>query len=187
MTEVKNFIELLENMKKKKHIKDMISFFYDYGYEGWEKWLQMELLFAINQEWGDDHYKELQYEVDQRKSDKFLNQLDIVYRRPKTSTSAYVGVELKVMSEPHRCIQGAIEDLKKIANIKSSNWDFRSIIAVAVYLPEQREASASLSVARKYEIVKFGNFEIAVFDWETTPSDELKLPGFKEWLLKQDL
>jgi len=185
MSEIAHFIDLLNDLKKKQHIKKRLDFFYDFEHEGWEKWLQMELLYAMNENWGADHYKEIQYDIDKRKSERSFSQLDLVYRRPKTTSDVFVGVELKVINEPNRCIKGSLADLQKFSKLKPSQWDFRAIIAMAVYLPEQRENSKALALAREHETLQFGPYEVAIISWETEPKNEFKFPGFRDWLAQQ--
>ncbi len=184
MRESEYFINIIEEFAKKKSIRDKLDYFYDNGISAWEKWFQLELRYFLEQKKNEIYIEDL-FNRDKRTAKKYLNRVDLTYRRPNTSSEHYVGLELKVVDHPTVSIKKAIdEDLKGMAEILPSEWPFKAVISTAVYKNEgEAIKSKYIDLVDKIGVhLSFGQYYIAIMFWESDILANANRENYKRWL-----
>ena len=73
-------IETVIEILNKPEIMNKLSWLYKHNVSGFEKWLQFELAYWMENEYNHSVYFEHQVKPDQRKTDKTKYQIDLVTR-----------------------------------------------------------------------------------------------------------
>jgi len=187
MTEYEFFINAFVEFSKNKAIKKKVKYFYTNEITAWEKWLQLEFMYFLDEQKDIEIYVEDQFNRDKRSASKWINRVDLTYRRPKTSSDFYVGLELKINKFPECSIKQAIEDdLYGLSEILPNEWPFRAIISVAIYQRNARKKSKYIDLVGDIgTILKLGDFDVAVICWESEVLEKASRDSYKQWLKKK--
>lgn len=133
-------------LKTRKKVFEMFEVM---GQNRWEKWLQVELAFKL-QDFGEPEFEAI-HSYDKRKkipikrAENSNFQIDLQFRESRKVKSHITAIELK-FNATYKGLRAVLGDLKRIAAVK--DWRFRSIIAVLV-CPNQDLANNKAS--------KYGN------------------------------
>ena len=184
MNSTETICDAIENITKNKHRRAMLNYFHVNGIERWETWLQLEIAKYMSENLVQNCWIESKYEIDRRtQSENKHRHIDLVFRTPNSSTVYYGAVEMKVRNYPEYSIGNVMKDLRSIAQIKRSNWEFRSVHALAIFL--HPTASSYRERAEKLgEIVNLGPYTCAVFGWESPGLGDANQEAFGDWVHK---
>lgn len=175
----------------------------------WENWLQVELLFSLNElkVHDKDLYHEHGFSYKKNKSKSAVKSkqgfttgaIDMAFRPWGGDAGLIAGVELKVKENPTPAIRGGLHDLLKPQAFKTSGWNFRAIYSMAVFANDLEKIEKSKYVKFLGEhpgpgefphlktmgkIVPFGkHFRIALIGWETSPRSGTTKTFYKEYSL----
>lgn len=126
---------LFDLFKKKKNYIDYLSKSKDFG---WEKWLQYELAFALNDESIGSSETEVKYPYDMgvkkpKAKDGNINCfIDICFKEKFFKRDAYTAIELK-LTHSASGLRGVFSDLLKISAIKNTSWNLRGVTVILIY------------------------------------------------------
>lgn len=165
---------------------------------GWEKWLQVELAFALR-EFGEPEF-ESAYTYDQRrvkpKSKKDNNQafIDLQFRGTNHLKGKFTAIEIKV-NESEKGLGPLLSDLIKIDAIVTKEWNFRSVVAILAHgnLTENntkftrlRQDLLEQEISRKPIVAKTdgAGFEFIVIGWERSRTQYMTHQSYSDWLWK---
>ena len=118
---------------KKPHIRHVLSAIDEFSVTGWEKWLQIEFAAFLGSHDGvRGWWRESSYELDQRLvASRRTCAVDfLICEQNKRS---HLALEIKKGRSPDACIQGMLKDKKKIAAIKKTKFDIRSVWCLGVH------------------------------------------------------
>ena len=171
--------EILIKFSKQKAIKDKIAFFYKSHGNGFEKWLQFELLHWLDQKQGHQVFPETSFETDKRRTKKYKNQIDLVVNLKGQSNKVNHAIELKVTKSETGTFRKAVRDLMRLALIKESEWNLRSVTAMVIcegkdsikyanYLDNLKEKEKHSWIFECIPIQK-GGASIYLFTWRASP------------------
>ena len=161
---------------------------------GWEKWLQYELAFALN-DLGDPK-TEVKFSYDKRMKissgrAKFENGLiDIVFRKKFAAKDYFTALELK-LGPSTKIVRALVSDLVKIGASRSRKWDFRAVMAVGIFRDtgaNGNKFSRGVQELVKGKIIhlvpiKKTQFKMLILGWQVAPRDALR-SNYREWLKK---
>ena len=197
MNNEKNYLIKILEEASKGTLKNRLDFFSKYDkkpLQRWENWFQMELLYLLVHSGVKDAWFEDRYSHDKRTKLPYSKlgfaqaSIDIVYRRPNTISHLYTGIELKVQNHPEHSIKGSLVDLLRIGSIVSSEWAFRAIFSISIYLHETSSKYIALAREMEGDIINIGPYKAAIIGWEASSASEATLDSYKQWLalLKQE-
>ncbi|MEG3135653.1 hypothetical protein SC206_19020 [Rouxiella sp. T17] len=113
----------------------------------WEKWLQLELEYFIQELDGIEVERELHSSLDKR-MDKLKNNafVDLIFRKNKTIRNSYFFVELKCKPNPMSLLDAMEEDWEKVRKIKSNakNYNMRTCWFIGFYQDTTRYNAAEI-------------------------------------------
>ena len=171
--------------------KDKFENFFD-GWSGWEKWLQVELAYELNNHGVATVEKQYGYHKGKRLPIGKLGNtnafIDIVFRKKKDSTDYLTAIELTV-GETQKSLRKVFSDLLKINALKQKEWDFRSVFVVLAFKNRNGRNTKFVelynAIQYKFDIapIDFGCFTFLVFGWEP-PALKCNMNGanYGEWI-----
>jgi hypothetical protein len=171
-------IPLIREFIQSAPIKRKIAWFYEHHGNGFEKWFQFELMYWLSKK---SHNVTLEQSVgvDGRRTNKTKNQIDMVVRMKSQSKQVSHAVELKVTKRESGAVRKAINDLIRINKCLESQWDFRSVSAVAVCASQSESKYEKFLETLKTTNKKAWRYErfpisnngpvIYVFGWNAPP------------------
>ncbi len=147
---------------------------------GWEKWLQFELLFyMVNHPDFCDPKKEDRYDLDRRKSDKTTMLVDLTFKRIANETESNpVFLELKRSKFIARLVEKMIGDAVKLQSIKKSENDSRTcwLLGFTPFPGDDSSFNIALEKAKpdfysclnsaNSQVFTFGNHGIILYGFE---------------------
>lgn len=163
----------------------------------WENWLQIELLYwmgkpqqqPIRDLWFEDRYTyDKRYTLPDSKKGKSTASIDLTYRADRTFKDYYNGIELKVKTYSDYSIRGIISDLERVSCIKRSEWVFRSMTGVAIFMDDEEiEKKKYVKMLREKfgetSIIPFGeHWKAAVVGWEASTLSEARQDVYEKWV-----
>ena len=125
-------IDTVRKFVKSAAIKRKIAFFYEHHGNGFEKWLQFEMMHWLQENQGHKVYLEAGIAADQRKTSKTKFQVDVLVKMKNQANDIFHAVELKVTKGKATAMRKAVLDLIRLSKSKGSEWDFRSVTAMVV-------------------------------------------------------
>ncbi len=126
---------LVADFFKQKHIQKRLDLIEERDITGWEIWLQVEFSVFLDThievaEWG----REFQYSIDRRKAKNREHMaIDFVIRKRSALKHWYIALELKQNSSVKSCIRGMMEDTRKVALVRGSHDDLRSMWTLGIH------------------------------------------------------
>lgn len=173
-------IETILDFFNQTAIKKKIQFFIDERSNGFEKWVQFELLNYMVTE--DQKIKSAEIEkpfsLNSNKMDKEKAFIDLVYQKRNQSKEFLHAVELKVRIKTTGAIKGAINDIYRLRHIPKPIFKFRSITAVAIFNSDNGEDGKYLSFiddldkAKRVKVHKISlknKYKLLVISWGVPP------------------
>ena len=178
----KNMTTLIDTVRKfvkSAAIKRKIAFFYEHHGNGFEKWLQFEMMHWLQENQGHKVYLEAGIAADQRKTSKTKFQVDVLVKMKNQANDMFHAVELKVTKGKATAMRKAVYDLIRLSKAKDSEWDFRSVTAMAVceggggnkyeeYLKALKAGEKQAWVFERHAIKKSGA-SIHLLCWSASP------------------
>ena len=125
-------IETARKFVKSAAIKRKIAFFYENHGNGFEKWLQFELMHWLQEKQGHKVYLEAGIAADDRMTSKTKFQVDVLVKMKNQANHIFHAVELKVTKGKSTAMRKAVYDLIRLSKAKESEWDFLSVTAMVV-------------------------------------------------------
>ena len=125
-------IDTVRKFVKSVAIKRKIAFFYENHGNGFEKWLQFEMMHWLQENQGHKVYLEAGIAADQRATSKTKFQVDVLVKMKNQANDIFHAVELKVTKGKATAMRKAVLDLIRLSKSKGSEWDFRSVTAMVV-------------------------------------------------------
>lgn len=176
---------VIQELKNNAELMKRVDFFGTQEIARWENWLQMELLFALDER-GADYWWEDGFTFHGKKKTELLDpkkmgaKIDITFRQKGADSGVYTAVELKAKPYPDKSIGEAMKDLLRINLLEHT--DFRAIYAIAAYLPLTDSAYEELVTEIGGKIINFGNeWKLAIFGWEGAPRSEDLSKDYAIW------
>jgi hypothetical protein len=131
---------IFDKFFKQKYIRDRLNLIDEKNITGWEKWLQIELAFYLDEqndvmEW----IREVSCSMDNRIA-KLKNKgiIDFWLRERNKSTESMIAVELKQHLVAKSCIREMINDLNKFHSLKPSEHNYiRTFWCVGIHTTVQ--------------------------------------------------
>lgn len=189
MTQIDTVYNAIETLIKKR--KKVFSTLDAQKRFGWEKWLQVELAFALQSE-GDPEF-EARYPYDHtmfKTLKKIGNEhgfIDLRFRKKNFQKKWVSAVELKV-NKTERGLRGVLSDIIKIRAFVKSKWDFRSITVVLAHGESNKQDGKFKRLKNKLiangarEILKPDlGFQFILIGWEESLVKNMTRDSFKAW------
>lgn len=117
-------VEAVRKFVKSAAIKRKIAFFYENHGNGFEKWLQFELMHWLQEKQGHKVSLEAGIAADQRMTSKTKLQVDMLVKMKNQANLIFHAVELKVTKGKSTAMRKAVYDLIRLSKAKDSEWDF---------------------------------------------------------------
>lgn len=159
--------------KTLKRHKEKFDFFGNWN--GWEKWLQVELAHELNN-YGQATVEE-QYiyhkgkKLPVSKLDNSNAFIDIVFRKNNDSVDFFSAIELTV-GRTQKSLRKVLSDLLKIKALKKTEWEFRSVFVILAfeknYIRKTKFVKLCESIEEQFSIspIYCSGFTFLVFGWE---------------------
>lgn len=163
---------LLNDFFSQKSIQKKLHIIHEHEITGWEIWLQIEFAHMLA---NTDHlyWREQMLEFDYRQNkEKYYFRPDFLLRKKGWAQERYMAIEFKQNPNPTSCIKNMASDLKKIAQMRKSELDLRSVWAVGitkVIETDQLHALAQNYLDQKYYQTKNVNKHIQANPIGKTP------------------
>ncbi len=127
--------ELVDAFFKKKKVRDTLKVIGNCDITGWENWFQIEFAVHLDSnEYVAEWYREESYLTDKRISKgKKRIAVDYLIRKKNHSKDSFIALELKQNINPGACINGMINDVKKISKVRGSEDNFRCLINIGIH------------------------------------------------------
>ena len=172
-------IDTVRKFVKSVAIKRKIAFFYENHGNGFEKWLQFEMMHWLQENQGHKVYLEAGIAADQRATSKTKFQVDVLVKMKNQANDIFHAVELKVTKGKATAMRKAVLDLIRLSKSKGSEWDFRSVTAMVVceggggnkyeeYLKALKAGKKQAWVFERHAIKK-GGASIYLLCWRAPP------------------
>lgn len=118
---------------RQAHIKKSLVAIREDSISGWEKWLQIEFATFLRQHksvksWG----RESQYKLDKRLA-KAMHTCSVDFIVHQKYKQSHIALELKQINSPPACVCAMIKDIKKLNQIRRSEFDIRSVWCLGVH------------------------------------------------------
>lgn len=126
---------LVAEFFQQKHIKMRLQLIESRLITGWEIWLQVEFSVFLEAHlevayWG----REFQYSIDRRKAPhREYIAIDFVIRKRNAVRGQYIALEIKQNSSVKSCVRCMMEDTHKVALVKESHDDLRSMWTLGIH------------------------------------------------------
>ncbi|MEZ9441922.1 hypothetical protein AB4516_22355 [Vibrio sp. 10N.222.54.F12] len=130
-------LDLVNSFFGQKHIQKRFQVIEDKPITGWEIWFQVE--FSVFLEDQLEHSlafwdREFQYSIDRRRArHREYMAIDFVFRKKRAALEQYIALEVKQNTSVKSCIRGMMEDTCKVALVKSSHDDLRSMWTLGIH------------------------------------------------------
>ncbi|WP_430317761.1 hypothetical protein [Pseudomonas nitroreducens] len=130
--------DLLDEFFKKRSIKAAFKIINQQEITGWEIWLQIEFArflaeHASEPEWWRE--TPLKFDYRREKTGYFLKP-DFIIRKKHWPLESYVALEIKQHQHAGNCVANMISDLEKVAKIRKSELNVRSLWALGIFCTE---------------------------------------------------
>lgn len=178
------------NKTLKRHKDKFENFFEDWS--GWEKWLQVELAYELNNHGKATVEEQYVYHKGKRlpigKLDNTNAFIDIVFRKKNDSTKYFTAIELTV-GETQQSLRKVLSDLLKINALKQKEWEFRSVFVVLAFKNNKGRNTKFVklynAIQDEFDIepIDFGCFTFLVFGWEPHAlKSKMTVINYGEWI-----
>jgi hypothetical protein len=121
----------VHSVMKSAEIRKKLKWIISRGWTGYEKWLQHELAYTLEQRNHEVHI-EHSVETNAAKTAKVRMSVDIALRLKDDAKEVYGAIELKVTNSQTSALVRSIQDLVKLTRVKSAKFQYRSVTAMAV-------------------------------------------------------
>ncbi|PSU23177.1 hypothetical protein [Photobacterium kishitanii] len=120
---------------QQRHIKKRLELIESKLITGWEVWLQVEFSVFLEAQLEVAYWeREFQYSIDRRKArHREYMAIDFVLRKKNATRGQYIALEVKQNSSVKSCIRGVMKDIHKVALIKGSYDDLRSMWTLGIH------------------------------------------------------
>ncbi len=196
MSQVDIISESLKALAKKK--KKVIKTLCDQERYGWEKWLQVELAFALHAQ-GKPEFEcpftyDLRRQKPKSKEGREIGFLDIRFRANNYLKDYLTAIEIKVNST-EKGLRSVLADLIKVAAMRDDEWIYRCVTVVFVHgIHGDRSGKfKALKAALKDESngisanvfpIAETKLEAVVIGWETGARKNMTRNAYSEWVEK---
>lgn len=161
-------VETVRKFVKSAVIKRKIAFFYEHHGNGFEKWLQFEMMHWLQENQGHKVYLEAGIAADDRMTSKTKFQVDVLVKMKNQTNEIFHAVELKVTKGKATAMREAVYDLIRLSKAKDSDWDFRSVTAMVVcegggrnkyeeFFKHWNQLKNKLGYLKKFQLIKMGH------------------------------
>ncbi|QKF52806.1 hypothetical protein [Pseudomonas graminis] len=133
--------DLIEEFFKRPAIRSSLKVIEEAGITGWEIWFQVEFArFLAAHESKLDWAREWPIEFDYRreKTRNFLK-ADFLIRKKGSAVDRWIALEIKQHVNAGNCINNMVSDLAKVAKMRKSELDMRSIWALGIFLHDEKD------------------------------------------------
>lgn len=160
-------------------IKKKIKFFIDKQSNGFEKWVQFELLHHFEKK--NLEVREVEIEKSFHLGDKASKTkaiVDLRYQLNDQAKTCWHAIELKVRVKTTGAIRGAINDIYRLRNIPEESFVFRSVTAVAIFNSDNLEEGNYLKFIKELnrkkrvsatEIPLGDKYKLLIICWSAPP------------------
>lgn len=126
---------LIAEFFQQKHIKKRLKLIKSKPITGWEIWLQVEFSVFLDAQLDVAYWKrEFQYSIDKRKArHRDFMAIDFIIRKKGATREQYIALEIKQNSSVRSCIRGMMKDTHKVALVKGSQDDLRSMWTLGIH------------------------------------------------------
>ena len=126
---------LVAEFFQQRHIKKRLELIESKPITGWEVWLQVEFSVFLEAQLEVAYWeREFQYSIDRRKArHREYMAIDFVIRKKNATRGQYIALEIKQNSSVKSCIRGMMEDTHKVALVKGSHDDLRSMWTLGIH------------------------------------------------------
>lgn len=143
---------LLEDFFKGSNIRSALQVIAEQAITGWEVWFQVEFARFLA-EHGSEPVWEREYAVQydwRKEKHRYYFKPDFIIRKKHWALERYIALEIKQHSQLGNCLTNMVTDLAKVARIRKSELDVRSIWAVGIF-PTEDEVDVSAMIQTKLE------------------------------------
>ncbi|MFP3847794.1 hypothetical protein [Pseudomonas sp. W5-01] len=133
--------DLIEDFFKRPAIRSSLKVIDEAGITGWEVWFQIEFarfLAAHDSEpdWGRECAIEFDY---RREKNRNFLKADFIIRKKHWAVDRWIALEVKQHVNAGNCINNMVTDLAKVAKMRKSELDMRSIWALGIFLDDEKD------------------------------------------------
>ncbi|MFU1554076.1 hypothetical protein ACM3N8_10035 [Aeromonas sp. A04] len=126
---------LVAEFFQQKHITKRLELIKSKTITGWEVWLQIEFSVFLEAHLEVAYWeREFQYSIDRRKARHREHMaIDFIIRKKNAVRGQYIALEIKQNSSVKSCIRGMMEDTHKVALVKGSHDNLRSMWTLGIH------------------------------------------------------
>jgi hypothetical protein len=127
--------ELISEFLSTPHIRKRLRLIHERDISGWEIWLQVELSdFLASHPSEPEWYREVSLQFDRRiEKEKIHFRPDFIIRKKGWSIETYAALEIKQHPSPTSCIGNMYKDISKVAKMRGSELNVRTIWALGLF------------------------------------------------------
>lgn len=143
---------LLEDFFKGPNIRSALQVIADQTITGWEVWFQVEFARFLATHGSEPEWeREYAVQYDWRKEKRrYYFKPDFIIRKKHWALDRYIALEIKQHSQLGNCLTNMVIDLAKVARIRKSELNVRSIWAVGIF-PTDDEVDIKAMIQTKLE------------------------------------
>ena len=156
-------VSLADTFFAQKYIQKRLKLIEREKITGWEIWFQVEFsLFLESQraesiaEWD----REYLYSIDRRRSkERDYMAIDFIFRKKRSAVGRYIALEIKQNRNVSSCIKGMMEDACKVALVRASHDDLRSMWTLGIHPAVEHEVLMKKvgNYAEEYDVALLSN------------------------------
>ncbi|HCF1525194.1 hypothetical protein ACM7LX_27270 [Pseudomonas aeruginosa] len=126
---------LIEEFFHQRNVRATLQAVSNHGITGWEVWAQVEFARFLAEHVTEPYWeREAQIEFDyRREKERYFFRPDFIIRKKYWALDRYVALEIKQHQQPGNCITNMISDLTKVAKMRRSELNVRSLWALGVF------------------------------------------------------
>lgn len=146
--------KLVEDFFKRASIKSALQVIASQSITGWEVWFQIEFArFLTEHESEPEWLREYALEYDWRKEKhRSYFKPDFIIRKKGWALDRYIALEMKQHAQIGNCLSNMAADLVKVARIRESQLNVRSIWALGVF-PTDEDSNLEEMIQTKLEAI----------------------------------
>lgn len=132
---------LLEDFFNRRSIRSALRVIAGEEITGWEIWFQVEFARFLAEhisepKWGRECAVEFDY---RREKNRYFFKADFIIRKKHWALERWIALEVKQHVHPGNCITNMVADLAKVAKMRKSELDMRSIWALGIFLTDDEK------------------------------------------------
>jgi hypothetical protein len=143
---------LLKDFFKRPNIRSALRVIDQQEITGWEIWFQVEFARFLAEHISEPVWeRECAVEFDYRREKlRYFFKPDFIIRKKHWARERFVALEIKQHTQLGNCLTNMVADLAKVAKIRKSELDLRSIWALGIF-PHDQEADVREMIEAKLE------------------------------------